>query len=238
MNLRYAIKLLKENNYIVEATSQKYCMNCGAPVDPHNNFCTNCGAELEADEDVGSKEEAEKELGKLAIIHHKYCTECGEKITSLKYGRYCTECGADLIGQNDNNTTFKNSLQLIIDACTDSRNMINIKYGIKDGYYRFIIDVSKIEALISKIMNSDENVEDELYSKTKLSCKNVMNAFKKTLEKLKQNNPSHLRYKNAKFYYECPIKKFNVHELNMISNIIIEYFINDTLTDTLNALLK
>ena len=52
MNLSEAFVILRKHNFIVEATSQQYCMNCGAKVDPHDNYCGTCGAELDEDDDV------------------------------------------------------------------------------------------------------------------------------------------------------------------------------------------
>lgn len=235
MKLNEALSILKNNNYIVEATSQQYCMDCGAKVDPHDNYCETCGAELDEDDDVGSKEEAEKELGKLNVVVSKFCTNCGHKLDykDSKSGK-CTKCGDNLMEQDPDNRTFLDALKIFTTMKMSKSDFIDIKYGIKDGYYRFIIDCTPIEKACTELYNKKS--DDELMKIQIDACQKLQNSFKKMLEKLKKSDK--IRYKNNKFYYECKKENFDLHEFNFITKILLEYLLNDSMLYSLLGICK
>ena len=235
MNLSEAFIILRKHNFIVEATSQQYCMNCGAKVDPHDNYCGTCGAELDEDDDVGSKEEAEKELGKLNMVLTKFCANCGHELNQkdIKSGK-CSNCGDNIMVQDPNNKTFLDHLKTFTNMKMYRSDYIDVKYGIKDGYYRFIIDCTPIEKACTELNNKKSN--DKVTQIQIDSCQKLQNSFKKMLEQLKKSNK--IRYKNNKFYYECKKENFDLHEFNFITKILTQYLLNDSFLDDLLAITK
>ena len=235
MNLNEAIKTLKTAGYLVEATSQQYCMDCGAKVNPHDNYCETCGAELDEDDDVGSKEEAEKELGKLNAVVSKFCTNCGHELDrkDLKSGK-CTKCGDNLMDQDPDNRNFLEHLKTFTSMKMCRRDFIDVKYGIKDGYYRFIIDCTPIEEACTELYNKKS--DDEVMKIEIDACQKLQTSFKRMLEKLKKSDK--IRYKNNKFYYECKKENFDFHEFNFITKILMQYLLNDSMLDSLLGMTK
>ena len=233
MNIYEAIKLLKNNHFIVEATSQLYCMNCGAKVGPHDNYCSECGEELEEDEDVGSKEEAEELLGKLTKYgnEQRYCSECGTEIDRSKHLDKCPKCGAEYVKQDSTAVTFKQILNKFMSFVKEFNNesdnidnSIIVKYGIKDDYMRFIIDFSNIENYCEQIAaaaKKTSNSNDKLAKVNNDTLVALKNSFRKVTKRM-LDKCNHIRYKNSKFYYECQIDKFNSGELTFITRILTE----------------
>ena len=56
---------------------EKYCKNCGAPIDDTSQFCGDCGSEIRHEQHM-----------------MKYCPNCGEKVTLDEI--FCRNCGIRL----------------------------------------------------------------------------------------------------------------------------------------------
>lgn len=74
----------------------KFCVKCGKPVEPDDNYCGQCGFRIGDVYQDSSDARYCTKCGSMIFGGYYFCDQCGENLADLALGtdpRYCTNCG-------------------------------------------------------------------------------------------------------------------------------------------------